>query len=112
MRYQGAFALNATFRKCLVPKNNNRLAKTVEVKGDDKEHTKMTAETVPRNELIALLTSAQRLKSVFNTNLIVPLRGGTMPITTDIREPDIIKKRLEHIEAQPNPLKAATVIHF
>jgi hypothetical protein len=111
VRYHGVFAPNAKIRKLIVPKNNKRLVKKIEDKWDDKKHKKMNTETVTREGLIAPLTWAQRLKRVFNIDIICPLCGGTMQIITDITEPDIIQKILDHIEAQPPPLKTATVIH-
>lgn len=61
-----------------------------------------------RNELIAPLTWAQRLKRVFNIDItLCPLCGGTMRIIANITDPDIIQKILDHIEAQPPPLKTA-----
>ena len=111
VRYHGVFAPNAKIRKLVVPKNNKRLAKKIEDKGDDKKH-KMAAEAVTRDELIAPLTWAQRLKRVFNIDItLCPLCGGTMRVIADITDPDIIQKILDHIEAQPPPLKTATVIH-
>ncbi len=65
MRYHGVFAPNAKIRKLIVPKNNKRLVKKVEDKGDDKKH-KMAEEAASRDELVAPLTWAQRLKRVFN----------------------------------------------
>ena len=39
-----------------------------------------------------------------------PLCGGTMRVIADITDPDVIQKILDHIEAQPPPLKPATAI--
>ena len=65
VRYHGVFAPNAKIRKLIVPKNNKRLVKKVENKGDDKKH-KVDEEAASRDELVAPLTWAQRLKRVFN----------------------------------------------
>jgi hypothetical protein len=109
VRYHGVFAPNAKFRKQIVPKNNKRLKK-VEDKGGNKTH-KMAEEAASRNELIAPLTWAQRLKRVFNIEItLCPLCGGTMRVIADITDPDIIQKILDHIEAQPPPIKPATAI--
>ncbi len=82
--------------------------KKVEDKGDDKKH-KMAEEAASRDELVAPLTWAQRLKRVFNIDItICPLCGGTMRVIADITDPDIIQKILDHIEAQPPPFKSAT----
>ena len=35
------------------------------------------------------------------------LCGGTMRVIADITDPDIIRKILDHIEAQPPPIKTA-----
>lgn len=57
------------------------------------------------------LTWAQRLKRVFNIDISVcPLCGGTMRVIADITDPDIIQKILDHIEAQPPPIKPAIAI--
>jgi len=63
------------------------------------------------DDLIAPLTWTQRLKRVFNIDISVcPLCGGTMRVISDIIDPDIIQKILDHIEAQPPPLNPATAI--
>ena len=68
-------------------------------------------EAVSRNELVAPLTWAQRLKRVFNIDItLCPRCGGTMRVIADITNPDIIQKILDHIEAQPPPLSPATAI--
>ncbi len=93
-----------------MPKNNKRPVKKVEDKGDGTKH-KMAVEAVSRDELIAPLTWAQRLKRVFNIDItLCPLCGGTMRVIADITDPDIIQKLLDHIEAQPPPIKPATAI--
>ena len=110
LRYHGVFAPNAKIRKLIVPKNNKRLVKKVEDKGDDKNH-KMAEESASRHELVAPLTWAQRLKRVFNIEItLCPLCGGTMRVIADITDPDVIQKILDHIEAQPPPIKPATAI--
>ncbi|MGK0462699.1 MAG: hypothetical protein ACJA0W_003564 [Candidatus Azotimanducaceae bacterium] len=38
------------------------------------------------------------------------LCGGTMRVIADITDPDIIQKLLDHIEAQPPPIKSAPAI--
>jgi hypothetical protein len=109
VRYHGVFAPNAKIRKQIVPKNNKRLKK-VEDKGGDIKH-KVAEEAASRNELVAPLTWAQRLKRVFNLDItLCPSCGGTMRVITDITDPDIIQKILDHIEAQPPPIKPATAI--
>ena len=71
----------------------------------------MAEEAASRNELIAPLTWAQRLKRVFNIEItLCPLCGGTMRVIADITDPDVIQKILDHIEAQPPPIKPATAI--
>ena len=66
-------------------------------------------EAASRNELVAPLTWAQRLKRVFNIDItLCPLCGGTMRVIADITDPDIIQKILDHIEAQPPPIKTTT----
>ena len=44
------------------------------------------------------------------TLTLCPLCGGTMRVIADITDPDIIEKILDHIEAQPPPIKPATAI--
>jgi hypothetical protein len=57
-------------------------------------------------ELLAPLTWAQRLKRVFNIDIaLCPLCGGTMRVVADITDPDVIQRILDHITAQPPPLK-------
>ena len=110
VRYHGVFAPNAKIRKLIVPKNNKRLVKKVENKGDDKKH-KVDEEAASRDELVAPLTWAQRLMRVFNIDItLCPLCGGTMRVIADITDPDIIQKILDHIEAQPPPNKPVAAI--
>ena len=77
----------------------------------DRSERKSVAESDAADELIAPLTWAQRLKRVFNIDISVcPLCGGTMRVIADIIDPYIIQKILDHIDAQPPPLKPATAI--
>ena len=79
-------------------------------KGHDKRH-KMAEQAASRNDLVAPLTWAQRLKRVFNIDItLCPLCGGAMRVIADITDPDIIQKILDHIEAQPPPVESATAI--
>jgi hypothetical protein len=128
VRYHGVFArgchqYNAKIRKLIVPKNNKRLVKKVENIGEDKKH-KMAAEAVSRDELIAPLTWAQRLKRVFN--MMGPPSDCPMPFVWRdyaghrwgppryLTDPDIIQKILDHIRGPPRsqspPTKPATAI--
>jgi len=109
VRYHGVFAPNAKFRKQIVPKNNKRLKK-IEDKGRNKT-SKKPEESAKRNELVAPLTWAQRLKRVFNIDItLCPICGGTMRVIADITDPGIIQKILDHLEPQPPPIKPATAI--
>jgi hypothetical protein len=91
-------------RKLIVPKSR----KTVKRKEDSKTH-KSVEELASQDELIAPLTWAQRLKRVFNLDItLCPLCGGTMRVIADITDPDLIQKILDHIAAQPPPIKRAT----
>ena len=93
-------------RKLIIPKNSKRVNR----KKDSKKH-KTAEQAGSRDELVAPLTWAQRLKRVFNIDVtICPLCGGTMRIIADITDPDIIQKILDHIEGQPPPLKPAAAI--
>ena len=83
-------------------------------KGHDKRH-KMAEQAASRNDLVAPLTWAQRLKRVFNIDItLCPLCGGAMRVIgrgrLRITDPDIIQKILDHIEAQPPPVESATAI--
>ena len=79
-------------------------------KGDDKTH-KRIGEAPTQDELVSPLTWAQRRKRVFNIDItLCPLCGGTMRVIADITDPGAIQKILDHIEAQPPPLKPATAI--
>jgi hypothetical protein len=103
VRYHGVFAPNSKIRKLIVPKNNKRLVKKVEKKEDE--------EAASRDELVAPLTWAQRLKRVFNIDItLCPLCGGAMRVIADITDPDLIQRILDHIAAQPPPIKPATAI--
>ncbi len=108
VRYHGVLAPNAKIRKLIVPKNNKTTVKKVKDKGDDKKPD----EAASQDELVAPLTWAQRLKRVFNIDItLCPLCGGTMRVITDITDPDLIQKILDHIAAQPPPIKTATASH-
>jgi hypothetical protein len=105
VRYHGVFAPNAKIRKLIVPKNNKTTVKKVKDKGDDKKPD----EAASQDELVAPLTWAHRLKRVFNIDItLCPLCGGAMRVITDITDPDLIQKILDHIAAQPPPVNIAT----
>jgi len=93
-------------RKLIVPRKCHK----IKTRTDRSEH-KLVAESEAADQLIAPLTWAQRLKRVFNIDItLCPLCGGTMRVIADITDPDIIQKILDHIEAQPPPIKPATAI--
>lgn len=103
MWYHGVFAPDARIRNLIVPGKGN----TTGTKIDRSEH-KPTAEGELGGELTAPLTWAQRLKRVFDIDITAcPLCGGTMRVIADITDPDVIQSILDHIEAQPPPLKSA-----
>jgi hypothetical protein len=92
-------------RKLIVPKNSTRSFKKVNGKKEATTY-KTPEESAERDELVAPLTWAQRLKRVFDIDItLCPLCGGTMRVIADITDPDIIRKILDHIEAQPPPIK-------
>jgi hypothetical protein len=102
VRYHGVFAPNARMRKLIVPTK----CKKVKI---DRSERKSVAESDAADELIAPLTWAQRLKRVFNIDItLCPLCGGTMRVIADITDPDLIQKILDHLAAQPPPIKTAT----
>ncbi len=108
VRYHGVFAPNSTLRKLIIPKSTKRVRGKENSKPDKMSEFE---EAVSRNELVAPLTRAQRLKRVFNIDItLCPRCGGTMRVIADITNPDIIQKILDHIEAQPPPLSPATAI--
>ncbi len=105
VRYHGVFAPNSKLRKQIVPKSTNR------ARGKEDRRTHNSVEEAA-NELIAPLSLAQRLKRVFNIDItLCPFCGGTMRVIADITNPDVVQKILDHVEAQPPPLKTAAVIH-
>ena len=107
VRYHGVFAPNAKMRKLIVPKRRKRRTGKEDSKTD-----KTLSNATGQDELISPLSWAQRLKRVFNIDItLCPLCGGTMRVIADITDPDVIQKILNHVEAQPPPLKTATVIH-
>jgi hypothetical protein len=70
VRYHGVFVrgglpYNAKLRKLIVPKNCKRSFKNPKGKEHDKKH-KTPEQATSREELVAPLTWAQRLKRVFN----------------------------------------------
>ena len=94
-------------RKLIVPKRRKRRTGKEDSKTD-----KTLSNATGQDELISPLSWAQRLKRVFNIDItLCPLCGGTMRVIADITDPDVIQKILNHVEAQPPPLKTATVIH-
>jgi hypothetical protein len=108
VRYHGVFAPNSKMRKLIVPKNRTRSFKKVKEKEESTTY-KTPEESAKRDELVAPLTWAQRLKRVFNIDItLCPLCGGTMRVIADITDPDIIQKILDQLEAQPPPIKTAT----
>jgi hypothetical protein len=106
VRYHCIFAPNARMRKLIVPTKRKKTKSKL-----DQNECKSIAKSESADELIAPLTWAQRLKRVFNIDISVcPLCGGTMRVIADIIDPYIIQKILDHIDAQPPPLKPATAI--
>ena len=76
--------------------------------GNDRTHS-AAEETANKDELVAPLTWAQRLKRVFNIDItLCPLCGSSMRVIADITDPDVIQRIIDHIEARPPPLKSAT----
>ncbi len=70
VRYHGVFARgchqpNAKLRKLIVPKSSKKSFKKPKNKRDDRKH-KTAEQAASRDELVAPLTWAQRLKRVFN----------------------------------------------
>jgi hypothetical protein len=66
-------------------------------------------DRIESSRAVAPLTWTQRLKLVFNIDItLCPLCGGTMRVIADITDPDVIQKILDHIAAQPPPIKTAT----
>ena len=108
VRYHGVLAPNSKMRQRIVPKSN-RTTEKVNSKGDDKTH-KRIGEAPTQDELVSPLTWAQRLKRVFNIDITLCPLCGTMRVIADITDPDVIQKILDHIEAQPPPLKPAIAI--
>jgi hypothetical protein len=106
IRYHGVFAPNAKLRKLIIPKS------TKSVRGKENSKSDKTSEfeeITSQNELLAPLSWAQRLKRVFNIDItLCPLCGGAMRIISDITDPDLIQKILDHLAAQPPPIKPAT----
>jgi uncharacterized protein with PIN domain len=99
-------APNSKVRKLIIPKSRN----AVKEKENSRTNNK-AEETRHVDELVAPLSWAQRLKRVFNIEItLCPRCGGTLRVVSDITDPDVIQKILDHIEAQPPPLKWATAI--
>jgi hypothetical protein len=106
VRYHGVLAPNSKVRKLIIPKSRN----AVKEKENSRTNNK-AEETRHVDELVAPLSWAQRLKRVFNIEItLCPRCGGTLRVVSDITDPDVIQKILDHIEAQPPPLKWATAI--
>jgi hypothetical protein len=74
------------------------------VKREDGNKTRKKPEkSTKRDELVAPLTWAQRLKRVFNIDItLCPLCGGTMRVIADITDPVIIRKILVHTRGPPS----------
>jgi hypothetical protein len=107
--YLLAFFIKVFIVDCIV-KCLTAVYRSLKNKGHDKRH-KMAEQAASRNDLVAPLTWAQRLKRVFNIDItLCPLCGGAMRVIADITDPDIIQKILDHIEAQPPPVESATAI--
>ena len=97
-------------RQLIVPKSSKKKLKAKENSKTDKTG-KPLEEATSQDKLIAPLSWAQRLKRVFNIDItLCPLCGGTMRVIADITNPDVIQKILDHIEAQPPPIKPASAI--
>ena len=106
VRYHGVLAPNSKVRKLIIPKSRN----AVKEKENSRTNNK-AEETRHVDELVAPLSWAQRLKRVFNIEItLCPRCGGTLGVVSDITDPDVIQKILDHIEAQPQRLKWATAI--
>ena len=111
VRYHGVLARgchqpNSTLRKLIIPKSTKRVRGKENSKPDKMSEFE---EITSQNELLAPLSWAQRLKRVFSIDItLCPLCGGTMRIISDITDPDLIQKILDHLAAQPPPIKPAT----
>ncbi|HJP50535.1 MAG TPA: transposase [Pseudomonadales bacterium] len=106
VRYHGVFAPNSRMRKHIIPKRSRRVKRKEVIKTD-----KTFEDATSQDELMAPLSWAQRLKRVFNIDItLCPICGGTMRVITDITDPDIIQKILDHLEPQPPPRKRVAAI--
>jgi uncharacterized protein with PIN domain len=93
-------------RKHIIPKRSRRVKRKEVIKTD-----KTFEDATSQDELMAPLSWAQRLKRVFNIDItLCPICGGTMRVITDITDPDIIQKILDHLEPQPPPRKRVAAI--
>jgi len=102
VRYHGIFAPNSKMRNLVVPGSSQHASKR-RVKAADQER-KTGHNGSGGNDAVVPLTWAERLKRVFNIDVNkCPLCGGTLRIISEVTEPHIIQKILDHIEAQPPP---------
>ena len=76
---RGCHQYNSKMRKLIVPKSSKKFIKKVQEKEDGKTH-KTAEQAASRDEIVAPLTWAQRLKRVFN--MTRPPRPQPPPIKT------------------------------
>ena len=94
IRYHGVLAPNSKFRSVVTPAKRGKGSRS---KGSDKEISNKESSFRARRSL----TWAQRLKRVFNIDInICHHCGGAVKIIACIESPVVIKRILDHLEAQ------------
>jgi ribosomal protein S27E len=98
-RYHGVFAPSAPFRTRVTPAGAAARRRRAVAKTDRDEGCESHAGKYDRtDELLAPLTWAQRLRRVFDIDIATcPLCGGTLRVISDVTDPAVIAKILEHL---------------
>ncbi len=105
VRYHGVLAPNASIRSAIVPGKQRQKTQS---DNDSPRDTDKAPQSPAPDTLIAPLSWAERLKRIFQIDVLAcPRCGGTLRIIGDVTDPMIIRKILDHIAARAPPVSAA-----
>jgi hypothetical protein len=107
-RYHGVFAPSSPMRRAIVPTPANARRRRKLKDQTAAPATRPCSTTESRSDCndppTAPLTWAQRLKRVFEIDIsLCPLCGGQLRVITDITDPDLIRKILDHVNSRAPP---------
>jgi ribosomal protein S27E len=106
-RYHGVFAPSSPMRRAIVPapaRVRRRRPKDSAIALATRQQQPADPPTDSADPPTAPLTWAQRLKRVFEIDIsLCPLCGGQLRVITDVTDPDLIRKILDHVHSRAPP---------